>query len=184
MAQGVDVGGVDGMVGPNTQAVIDSWVEAGETAPWGEASPEYTQAMAGLRQLREHFLSSSQRGIELLNAGAAGSASRAVADWTYDDDDLHLIGIRRNENEVFTAEDGGRPRRMNEDLFILLANGKRLVFRGSTNPNPRSRGGPTSRSSCAASTSSISPGTSCRRSSPTRAPPGSIAPSSPAAKAP
>lgn len=137
VAEGVDVGGVDGVSGPKTQSIIDSWAGAGKKAPWGAASPEYTQAIAGLRQLQQHFSTSRLKGITLLNQGAGGSASRAVADWSFDDQHLHLVGIRRNENDVFTAADGGRPRRENEDLFILLANGKRLVFRGSTNPNPR-----------------------------------------------
>ncbi|MCP4203913.1 MAG: peptidoglycan-binding protein [bacterium] len=142
VAGGIDLGGVDGMSGPKTQAIIDSWAKAGKKAPWGKPSPEYTQAMAGLRQLKQHFSASRLQGISLLNKDAAGSASRAVADWTFDNSDLHLVGIRRNENKVFIADDGGRPRRMNEDLFILLANGKRLVFRGSTNPNPRVAGRP------------------------------------------
>ncbi len=142
VADGMDIGGVDGMVGPRTAAVIDDWLSEGRTAGWGEASAEYLEALAALRELREIFGASSQRGVRLLNDGAAASASRAVADWTFDERDLHLIGIRRNENRVFTAADGGRPERRNEDLFILLANGKRLVFRGSTNPNPRVSGRP------------------------------------------
>ena len=148
-----DVGGVDGVVGPRTRDALDTWDTEGKRLSiqgagdgghdgGGEESPEYSQAFEGLNQLRELFRTSTLKGIKLLNRHADGSSSRVVQDWHFDKNDIHLVGIRRNENEVFVADDGGRPRRANDDIFVLLINGKRLVFRGSTNPSPRIAGRP------------------------------------------
>jgi hypothetical protein len=130
-----DIGAVDGKAGDNTQAHIDRWVAAEQRPAWGGPSDEYRQALDALRGFKKHFMTDQPKGIELLNQGAAGSSSRAVADWTYDEADLHLVGIRRGENKLATVAAGKRVR-SNDDIFVLLVNGMRLVFRGSTDPSP------------------------------------------------
>jgi hypothetical protein len=130
-----EIGAVDGKAGDNTQAHIDRWVANGQRPAWSQPSEEYKQAMEALRGFRRHFTTHRPRGIELLDQGAARSSSRAVSDWTYDEPDLHLVGIRRGENELATLAPGKRVR-SNDDIFVLLVNGMRFVFRGSTDPSP------------------------------------------------
>jgi hypothetical protein len=130
-----DIGHVDGEAGDKTQQQIKRWMSENRKPDLGGSRDQYKQAMEGLRQLQKHFKAANPKGIQLLNAHAAGTASRSVDDWTYREEDIHLIGIRRNENEVF--RDGkGKTRRANDDIFVLLLNGMRLACRGSTNPSP------------------------------------------------
>jgi hypothetical protein len=130
-----EIGDVDGIAGDKTQKHLDRWLASGLTPAWGEPTAEYRSALDGLRTLQQHFTGSDQKGIRLLEENAEGSASRKVADWTYRDEDFHIVGIRRNENEVFDTGRGTR-RRRNDDVIVLLINGTRWVFRGSTNPSP------------------------------------------------
>ncbi len=130
-----EIGDVDGIAGNRTQEHLDRWVAEGRLPAWSAQTAEHRSAMEGLRSLQQHFLDSDLKGIRLLEENAGDSASRKVADWTYRDGDIHMVGIRRNENEVFDTDSGTR-RRRNDDVIVLLIHGTRWVFRGSTNPSP------------------------------------------------
>jgi hypothetical protein len=130
-----EIGDIDGIAGDRTQQHLDRWVANGLTPVWGEPTAEYRSAMQGLQGLRQHFLGSDLKGIRLLEENSEKSSSRKVADWTFREEDIHVVGIRRNENEVFDTDRGTR-RRRNDDLIVLLIHGMRWVFRGSTNPSP------------------------------------------------
>ncbi len=124
-----DIGDVDGVLGDITRSHLDRWVEAGMRPAWGPPSPDYTAAMAGLTQLKQYFSSSGlDEEIRLLNDHAAGTSSLPVEAWRYAEDDIHLVGVRRNVE--------GTTKRGNDDLFVLLVHGMRMVFRGSTDPTP------------------------------------------------
>ena len=57
-----------------------------------------------------------------------------MADWKFDSNDIHLIGIRRDDTSVILKN--GKFVRRNDDIFVLLVNGVRFVFQGSTDPSP------------------------------------------------
>jgi hypothetical protein len=52
-----------------------------------------------------------------------------ATDWNFSPDEIHLIGIRRNQGIAESL------RRANDDLFILLINGMVFKFWGSTDPS-------------------------------------------------
>ena len=130
---------VDGIYGPATKKELDRWLRDSKQAAWGQPSNEHKQAIKGLRDLQQIFSKSKLKGIQLLNENAARSDSRAVADWSFDEDEIHLIGLRRNEN-VTHQDWKKREVRDVDDIFVLLVGGMRWVFRGSTNPSPHMTG--------------------------------------------
>ena len=129
------IGMADGIAGKNTLTRIDKWIANGKTADWTPADDKQSKIFAGLNQLREHFLTQSPDAATMaLNNHPSPSSTRKVADWKFDPGDIHLIGIRRDDTSVILKND--KFVRRNDDIFVLLINGFRLVFRGSTDPSP------------------------------------------------
>ena len=126
---------VDGIFGPGTNKVLNSWVSSNKTADWADPHGRYKKAMAGLPRIKEYFLDSDLKEVKLLNQRAAISDSRAVKDWTFDPGEVHLVGIRRRVDYT-KVDHKERTVRENDDLFVLLVNGMLWVFRGSTDPSP------------------------------------------------
>ena len=63
------------------------------------------------------------------------SDSRAVEDWSFDPNEVHLVGIRRRVDHT-KVDWKDRTVRENDDVFVLLVHGMLWVFRGSTDPSP------------------------------------------------
>ena len=127
---------VDGIAGNDTFSVINEWLKLpGFQASWSGTEEEFHQSLSDLNALKDLFNRSDlpeniQREKRLIEKFANRSSTRSIADSTFKPEDIHLIGIRRNENVIINN------RRRNDDIFILLINGMRFVFRGSTNPSP------------------------------------------------
>jgi len=73
-----------------------------------------------------------------LNNFTGTTCTRRVEDWAFNPNDTHLIGVRRNDTSLVLKND--KFVRRNDDIFILLVNGIRIVFRGSTDPSPSMAG--------------------------------------------
>ena len=132
--EGMDEIGVpDGVVGKKTQAHIDRWRTDNLKADWGQhssqnPSDEFTMWIELLRKAQEHFLENSNPILDAVNDNSRKSDTFKVKDWKFEASDVHLIGIRRGQDEEIT-------KRENDDIFILLINGLVFKFWGSTDPS-------------------------------------------------
>ena len=127
----------DGRFGPQTQAHLQRWTTKGlatEWAPtierWRAGTPgqtEYTEWLSMLGKAKEKYLASPTEMLRLVDAFARPTDTRKVADWNFDPNAIHLVGIRRNEKiNKF------------DDLFAVLIKGLVFKFQGSTDPGATS----------------------------------------------
>lgn len=129
------IGLADGVVGPKTWAAIETWSARGAKADWTPPDDRQSEIFAGLQGLRAHFESAPpDPAIRALEAHPDPASTRRVAEWRFDPSEIHLIGIRRDDTRIVARN--GRFTRRNDDIFVLLVNGIRTVFRGSTDPSP------------------------------------------------
>lgn len=134
-----EIGKPDGIAGPNTWKFIEQWKTDRAGTPefvcqWNQHAQQptenYQEWMELLRAAKEFYISNHHPIIEMTGQFPKKSDTLPVADWDVSSDQIHLIGIRRNEeNEV-------GQRRENDDLFALLIHGMVFYFWGSTDPNP------------------------------------------------
>jgi peptidoglycan hydrolase-like protein with peptidoglycan-binding domain len=136
------IGTPDGMVGKGTRFHMKRWQEEKLFCEWGKASSdnpseEYTKWLKILKDTKEHFQEKTPKIIAMseeyntkLASRNTKSDTRFLKDWTYGKDEIHLIGIRRNEDLKRSEV------RENDDVFIFLLNGMVFKFWGSTDPNP------------------------------------------------
>lgn len=133
------IGTADGIAGRNTHTRIQQWIDSGKIADWVPADNMQSEIFTGLQQLRDHYLSSppDPATTALRNFNGATS-TRQIEDWSFNPADTHLIGIRRDDTSLVL--NNGKFVRRNDDIFVLLINGIRIVFRGSTDPSPKMAG--------------------------------------------
>ena len=134
----------NGIVDKNTWNKMKTWQQTGKTAKkWtrGKPSVEYKKWIQMLENGRSHYLNQSNervnvisKKIDELNTNNSKKVDTIkINDWHFNQDDVHLIGVRRNEDQSATH-------RKNDDLFILLINGMVFKFWGSTDPNQKYAG--------------------------------------------
>lgn len=127
----------DGKFGPSTARELRRWLDEELTANWKHlldcwqdntlvnTPGEFNDWLSFLDKVKAHRLKSPGGLLEKVQAFSAKSDTRAVSDWFFDDRDIHLIGIRRNERaEAHTFD----------DILILLIKGLVFAFQGSTDP--------------------------------------------------
>lgn len=130
-----------GVVDENTWKVMKDWQTNGKRAEkWtrGRPSAEYNKWIRMLENGRSHYLRESNyvidginKKVDELNSGGRKPVDTfKINDWKFDPNEVHLIGIRRNEDQEGTV-------RKNDDLFVLLINGMVFKFWGSTDPNQK-----------------------------------------------
>ncbi|MEZ5038803.1 MAG: peptidoglycan-binding domain-containing protein [Saprospiraceae bacterium] len=129
----------NGIVDKTTWALMKDWQEQGKVAKkWtrGIPSPEFNKWLNFIKTAKTHYLNHSHliidtvnKAVETLNApsGQEPLDTFKTADWTVNPNEVHLIGIRRNE-------DKSGVNRANDDVFVLLINGMVFKFWGSTDP--------------------------------------------------
>ncbi len=130
-----------GVVDKATWEIMEEWQKLGKRADrWDRNNPgiEFKMALKLLNAAREHYVNHPHfildlvdKKVDAVNTGKADHEkvdTFKVTDWTYNEDDIHLVGIRRKEDSAGTN-------RRNDDLFILLINGMVFLFWGSTDPN-------------------------------------------------
>ena len=130
----------DGRFGPQSQSHLKRWIDSGIQTEWAPtierwqagtlAQAEYTEWLSLLGKLKEKYVDTPNRMLQLVNAFADATDTKKVAQWDFDPSRIHLIGIRRNEFD-------GKF----DDVFVLLIKGLVFKFQGSTEPgassNPR-----------------------------------------------
>ncbi len=127
------IGTPDGIAGKNTIDHMNRWKQNNVENAWSRfsasnPSEEFTKWIGILNNAKTFYLSNPNPIMEQLTAKSGTSDSRAPKDWQFDPQDVHLIGLRRNEDET-------APKRQNDDLLILLIKGMVFKFWGSTDPN-------------------------------------------------
>lgn len=150
-----DIGPIpDGRVGGGTHKQMQRWEEEdlycswgpderdddNNTFAWTKTTPEYDLWMKVLPRVRDMYLE-QLKGVEgtaedislfqlqELNNYDGPTDSLKVAEWSFKPDDVHLIGLRCNQEQSDTT-------RGNDDLLVLLMNGMVFKFWGSTDPKP------------------------------------------------
>ncbi|WP_111709841.1 peptidoglycan-binding domain-containing protein [Lutibacter citreus] len=128
----------DGFVGNGTMAHVNRWISQDRVCSWGPESAttptkEYTDWFKLLIKAKSHYKANPGPILSYINKMNKTYSTRKIDDWTFDSDEIHLIGIRRNQDKP--AHD-----RKNDDIFILLVNGQVFKFWGSTDPSVRMAG--------------------------------------------
>ncbi len=120
----------DGIVGKGTMTHIERWKHEEKVSQWGLSSSNnptkhYNDWMNLLRKAKEHYTSNPGPILKHINGLHKTYATRKVANWSFDTDAIHLIGVRREHTKSTV-------KRANDDLFFLLINGMVFTFWGST----------------------------------------------------
>jgi len=122
----------DGIIGRGTWAHIDRWRANGIVSDYlnsaNNPTNEYLEWMSFLRNGNQAYKNSGLALVSKVEAFNGTSDTLKINDWNFDPDEIHLIGIRRNQ-------DISQSPRSNDDLFVLLINGLVFKFWGSTDPN-------------------------------------------------
>jgi hypothetical protein len=129
------IGFPDGRMGPITTAQANRWKANNLKTDWerfSAASPseEYAKWMSLLERAKAKFAVTPNAMLIKVNEFPGPSDTVKVADWDFDPNKIHLIGIRRNETEV-EADPGDRKF---DDAFVLLVRGVTFKFLGTTDP--------------------------------------------------
>jgi hypothetical protein len=129
------IGTADGVLGQRSRFHLDRWKTDGHRAEWMQFSgdnpgPEYRKWMKLLKATKSHYRQSPTTLLKKVAEFERPSDTRKVSDWRFDTDDIHLIGIRRDE-----AQPG---QRTNDDVFVLLVHGVVFKFFGTTDPGKSS----------------------------------------------
>ena len=134
----------DGKFGPGTAAELTRWLNDDLKANWsakfdrwqrntiGDTPDDFDACLAFLNKVKAHRLTSPGKLLEKVTAFNGSSDTRQVADWSFEDRDIHLIGVRRNERDEQHKFD---------DVMILLIKGLVFAFQGSTDPGSTSNAG-------------------------------------------
>ena len=123
----------DGIVGNGTMKHVQRWKDHGIVADWGASSTanpskEFMDWITLLNKAKEHYITNPGPVMQAVNALPKTYSTLKANDWNFFKDEIHLIGIRRKQDEKTV-------KRTNDDLFILLVNGMVFKFWGSTDPS-------------------------------------------------
>ncbi len=124
----------DGIVGNGTMLHVQRWKNQGKVAEWGKSSAsnptkEYSDWIKLLGESKTYYKNNPGPVMKAVNALDKTYSTIKAPDWNFNTDEIHLIGIRRNQNKSEAAK------RANDDLFVLLVNGMVFKFWGSTDPS-------------------------------------------------
>jgi hypothetical protein len=125
------IGAPDGIFGGKSLQHMQRWQDNRLHADWNQytsanAQPEYRKWMGLLADIKAHYLADPTDLLRRINAYNGNTDTLGVANWDFDPQRIHMIGIRRDE-----AKPGNRK---NDDVFILLINGAVFKFYGTTDP--------------------------------------------------
>ncbi|KAA5825748.1 peptidoglycan-binding protein [Algibacter amylolyticus] len=126
----------DGFVGSGTMKHINRWIAQNKVCSWGpmsSPSQEYKDWFKLLEKAKTFYTSNPGPILKHVNSLSKTYSTRKVKDWKFNQDEIHLIGIRRNQDKAVHD-------RENDDIFILLVNGQVFKFWGSTDPSARMAG--------------------------------------------
>jgi len=128
----------DGFVGSGTMKHVSRWISQNKVCSWGPESAvtpskEYEDWFKLLEKAKLHYKVNPGPILRHVNKMDKTYSTRKTVDWKFDRDQIHLIGIRRNQDKAVHD-------RKNDDIFILLVNGQVFKFWGSTDPSVRMAG--------------------------------------------
>ena len=128
--ESIDTMRPDGIVGSKTVAHMQRWQAQGIRCEWANniQTDEYKRWMKTLALAKEKYSDSTPLMLRKINEFQGKTDTRKIDDWSFESNDIHLIGIRSDED--MTAE-----RRQSNDIFVLLINGMVFKFWGSTDPS-------------------------------------------------
>ena len=131
------IGSPDGVAGKKTFKFIEKWKAEGKgICKWGQSSAanplseHFNQWMDVLRRAKDFYSTNENPILKFSEEYTGKTATRKVSDWDVDPNSIHLVGIRR-------GEDDSKANRTNNDLFALLINGMVFYFLGSADPNSK-----------------------------------------------
>lgn len=132
-----EIGFPDGKFGKVSAGEVRRWQANNQKADWAafsaaNPSPEYAQWMALLQKVKEHYLANPSETLKKVNAFAKACDTVKVADWDFDPNKIHLVGIRHRKEAQ--AGDGEQ---VLDDVFVLLIGGAAFKFYGSTEPGDK-----------------------------------------------
>jgi len=127
------IGSPDGAMGPKTISHANRWKAKNQKAEWAgvtAANPgqEYARWMSLLHEVKEKYVAAPNAMLQKVIEFPQPSDTVKVANWDFDPNKIHLIGVRRKEAEI---EAGARKF---DDAFVLLIRGLAFKFLGSTDP--------------------------------------------------
>lgn len=128
----------DGMVGDNTMKHVERWKKQRKVCSWAPVqatnpSKEYNDWFNLLSKAKAFYKANPGPILTYVNQMDKTYSTRKVNDWNFDHNQIHLIGIRRNQDKP-------EHDRKNDDIFVLLVNGQVFKFWGSTDPSVRMAG--------------------------------------------
>ena len=120
----------DGMVGNQTYKHMKRWQSDKRFCHWVANGPsdEYTLWMQTLQLAKQSYGASQPSILRKVAEYPDPTDTRKLDDWSFESNDIHLVGIRSGEHESAVKRDS-------DDLFILLVNGMVFKFWGSTDPS-------------------------------------------------
>jgi peptidoglycan hydrolase-like protein with peptidoglycan-binding domain len=132
------IGNPDGIAGSNTFKFVEKWKSEKTGKPefvckWAQfsskaGSEEFNKWIGLLQKAKESYSATENPILKFSEKYDKPSDTLKVKDWKTSANDIHLIGIRRNQN-------ASARKRENDDLFVLLINGMVFKFWGSTDPS-------------------------------------------------
>lgn len=127
------LGAPDGLAGPKTLAALQE-ARMNEThCRWTDATRRKDRPWLNLlKSIREKYTRDYPRLLPHLFSRE--SDTLPPERWQTGQAPVHIIGIRRS---AWTASLDRAGKRMNNDVFVVIANGNIIFFFGSTDPNPR-----------------------------------------------
>ena len=126
----------DGIVGNGTMKHVNRWIAQNKVCSWrpsSSPSQEYKDWFKLLKKAKAFYKANPGPILKQVNSLNKTYATRKIKDWKFDQEEIHLIGIRRNQDKPIHD-------RVNDDVFILLVNGQVFKFWGSTDPSARMAG--------------------------------------------
>jgi hypothetical protein len=127
------LGAPDGLVGPKTRNALQEALHNNLTCVWTDTSTRGDSAwLKLLKSLREKYRQDYPRLLP--NLFDRESDTLPPERWQVSRAPVHILGIRR---KAWTASLDRSGKRMNNDVFVVIANGTVMHFFGSTDPNPR-----------------------------------------------
>lgn len=120
----------DGFFGQSTFEHMQRWKAEGLSCQWagGQQSSEHEMWINLLQSAQQTYQSDKPLMLQMIEQHSGSTDTRKIKQWTFDNSDIHLIGIR-------SGEDKKESKRKSDDMFVLLINGQVFKFWGSTDPS-------------------------------------------------
>lgn len=122
----------DGIVGPNTRALLTRALASSETCRWTKRRSSKQRSWPELIRAAQPLVDEQyQRTHPALLTDP--SDTQPPADWRSARVPVHVLALRRTS---WAASLDGAGRRLNNDVFVVSINGRDMYFFGSTDPDP------------------------------------------------